>query len=214
MGKTVSFWKSGGPEMTFEEDERKGRPIPGWISKDSGIEETSSEVQTLTSDPVIKRTSMRYDAAKDIITNEFATGVCSVCGIPLEANLGVVQCYYGNLSCGKCRIIHNGRSICRTHVEIHLGTKEETTVLVSIGFGLKRNETKKITGLSEVSILSIIDMLTARGYIRKKSSGLFLSRAKVTESGKGVVRDLVSAYSFDQDFKDFLQRVGWGYVAG
>jgi hypothetical protein len=194
--------------MTFDEDEMRGQSRR-WISKDTGEEEISQEVHTLTPSSVISRISTRYDNLTGSITNEFSVGVCSVCGKPLDCDPTTVQCYYGDLSCGRCKVTHNGRSICRMHVENHLGTKEEAMALISIGFGLTRDETKKITGLSDNSLTLVKRKLLDRTYIEAKSFGLFFNKIKITESGRWVTGVLVSAYVTDSDFRAFLERIGW-----
>lgn len=192
--------------MTFDEDERSD-PRRTWLNK-LPIEELASEDYTVTTDSVIQRTSARYDPNSENVVNETAMGVCS-CGNPIDAK-NFAMCYYGDLVCSACkRTLYNGRCICRPHIEYYLGSKEEAIVLISIGFGLNREQTRKISGLSEKSIISAKNMLVRRSYIKSKSAGLFFGETKVAETGRGIVSVLVSMYRADADFKAFLERVGW-----
>lgn len=194
--------------MTFDESERSDLPQPSWFNKDSS-DELASEVQTVTTDSVLQRTRSIYDSVTEKITNEVARGLCSTCGRPLEGN-NFVMCYYDDLVCNKrCVFPYNGRSICRKHVEIHVASKSEAMVLLSMAFGLNKNEIKQISGLSENSIAVAKNMLVNRGYIKIKSLGLVGNSAKITESAVEIIETLLAAYATNLDFRMFLENIGW-----
>jgi hypothetical protein len=193
--------------MTFDEAERSDSPQPSWTSKDGG-DELASEIQTVTTDNVLQRTRSIYDSVTENITNEVARGLCSICGRPLAEN-NVVLCHYGDLVCNACMIFYNGRSICRKHTEFYLGSKPEAIVLISIAFGLNKNDIKQISKLSENSIVIAKNMLANRGYVKIKSLGLIGNSTKITESGVEIAETLVAAYRSDFDFRIFLENIGW-----
>lgn len=170
-------------------------------------DELSSEIYTLTSENFIQKITSVYDHETDKITNEIAKGLCASCGkILLESN--VVKCLYDDLVCNACTIFYNGRSICRRHVEVFLGAKTETMVLISIGLGLDKSFTRKITGLSENTVVAAKNNLLNRKHIKIKSFGLIGNVITITEGGLEVLKTLVNTYRNDSDFKDFLKNVG------
>src|SRR6266571_850937 len=128
-------------------------------------EELSSEVHTVTHETVIQKIRSVYDPDTEKITNEVSRGTCVTCGKPLFDE-NAVLCCFEDLVCASCAIFFKGSSICRNHVEIHLGSKAEAYVLISIAFGLNKKETRKITGLSEDTVIAARNMLVSRGYIK------------------------------------------------
>lgn len=201
--------------MTFEEAERSDWPPPTWISKERGKEELASEVYTVTTENILQRTRSIYDSVTEKITNEIERGLCSTCGKPLDEK-NFAMCYYGDLVCNNinkdnnnCIFRYNGRSICRKHVEIYVASKSEAMVLLSMAFGLNKNEIKQISGLSDNSIAVAKNMLVNRGYVKIKSLGLVGNSAKITESAVEIIETLLAAYATDLDFRTFLENIGW-----
>lgn len=172
-------------------------------------EEIANEVHTVATNNALREIRGFYDPIAKTITNEVTLGLCSTCGKPLtEGN--VAKCYLGCIICNseKCMNIYEGRAICRTHVEVNIGTKEEAVVLIAIGYRKKKHEVKKLSELSERTVERAKEMLVSRGYIEIRSVGLFGCGAKITEIGFKNALILLSVYDRDPDFQIFLARLG------
>lgn len=171
-------------------------------------DELASEIYTVTPESILQKTRSIYDPETERITNEVARGLCSTCGSPVDEK-NVVQCYFGDLVCNRCAIRYCGRSICRNHVEVNLGSKSEAIVMISIIFGLNKKEIKDISGISEKTIDITKNILLNRGYIKIKSVGLVGNNAKISDSAIEIIETLVISYRKDLDFGTFLEKVGW-----
>lgn len=168
--------------------------------------ELASEILTVTTENILKKTRSVYDPISEQITSEVSNGLCSCCGKTLDEK-NVVRCCFGDLVCGNCVIRYKGHSLCRNHVEVNVGTKNEAFVLLCICLRLDRNKTKKATGLSDANLDEAVQSLAERGHITKRTLGLIGNQVKPTEDGQDVIGVLIATYQSDYDFKVFLKRI-------
>lgn len=171
-------------------------------------DELASEIHTVTTDGVLKKTRSLFDPESEKITNEISNGICSGCGKTLNEG-NVVRCCYGDLACEVCVVRYHGHSVCRNDIEAHVGSKNEAAALLCIFLKLDRNKTKKTSGLSESSLRQTVQSLEQRRYVTRKSCGLIGNGVKINEFGLDVIGILIEAYRADHDFKAFLARIGW-----
>lgn len=171
-------------------------------------DELASEIHTVTTDGILRRTRSLFDPESEKIISEISNGLCSGCGKTLNEG-NVVRCCFGDLACSDCVVRHHGHSVCRNDVELNVGTKSEALALLCIFLKLTRDTTKRIARLSETSLRQAVQSLEQRGYIARKSCGLVGNGVKINEFGLDVIGILVEAYRHDHDFKAFLARIGW-----
>lgn len=192
--------------MTFENAERSDWPPPPWNSKESVEEEFSKETYDFT-DEHLRETKSLYDSTTDTIRNETRIGICSKCGFTL-ADRDAARCYYGDQLHARCAKFYNGRPVCRRHVESKIGGKTDAMVLAGISAGLDRAQFKKLSELPNQIIEGSKSRILDKEYVVFKGYGMS-RKPTITPIGKESLYTMIGTYEEDQDFGQFLQKLGF-----
>lgn len=183
--------------MTFDKSEQSDWPPPKWKDKEPKEEEFAREIHTFTTENLEETVSV-YDPETKTIRNEIKTGICSVCLKNTEKN-NFAECFYGDQICAKCALFYNGRSICRKHVELHIGDKTEAIVLAGISAGLSKETVRKLGAFSVEQIGYSKLRILKKGYIRSGGFGILSKFPKLTPIGVESLYTMMSAFEKDPE---------------